>query len=188
MSYLDIIQGKENAKIVYEDDIALAFAAKNGSTIGEVVLVPKKKYPIMEQIPDDEMSHLAILSRKISDVCFETLSGKGTNILIQNGIPAGQTEPLFSIRILPRRENDNLNFRWSTEKESESELSSIKEIISSETQNIFISKVKQKYKEIKEPEKKSEENKEEKKEEGKPINPEEGDIDYRLDFFKNKKL
>ncbi len=187
MSYLDIISGKENAKIIYEDDIALAFVEKKGSTPGEVILLPKKKYPIMEQIPDNEMEHLSILARKLSDICFETLSGKGTNILIQNGIPAGQTEPQFSIRILPRRENDNLNFRWSSEKESDSELSSIKEIILSETKNIFISKVKQKYKEIKVPEKKSGESKEEKKE-GKPINPEEGDIDYRLDFFKNKKL
>ena len=180
--YQDIISGKINAKIIYEDDIALAFIAKNGSIPGEVILLPKKNYQIMEQIPDDEMSHLAVLARKISDICFEILSGKGTNILIQNGVPAGQTEPQFSIRILPRRENDNLNFRWSSEKESESELESIKEIITSETKNIFISKVKQKYKEIEAPKKEVTED----VNDDKPIEPEEGDIDYRLDFLRRK--
>ena len=176
--YLDIVDGKINAKVIYEDDVALAFLAKNGTVPGEIILIPKKKYQIMELIPDEEMAHLAVLARKLSDACFEILSGQGTNILIQNGIPAGQLVPQFSIRILPRRDGDGVNFKWTTEKESESELKSVSEILYSETKNIFISTVKAKHKEIEIP----------KKQEKVKEQHEEGDIDYRLDFFRNKEI
>ncbi len=177
--YMNIVEGKENAKIIYEDDIALAFLPKRASTQGEVVIIPKKPYQIMEQLPEDEMGHMAILARKISDICFEILSGQGTNILIQNGIPAGQDSQQFSIRIFPRRSDDGLDFKLQGEKEDDKELESIKNIIYNETKNIFISSMKTRHKEIEEKPKPKE-----------IVHKEEGEIDYdyRLDFLKNKHL
>ncbi|MFW6230885.1 MAG: HIT family protein, partial [Nanoarchaeota archaeon] len=169
--YLDIIGRKKDAKIIYEDDKALAFLPEQASVPGEIVITPKKPYQIMEQLPDDLIVHLSVLARKLSDRAFELLSGKGTNILIQNGVPAGQDVPQFSIRILPRKEGDSVNFTWQTEREEESELDSAHNILGEETKNIFISAMETKHKPIEEKPKQKE------------IVSEEGEIDYRLDFL-----
>ena len=186
-SYTDVISGKSNdSKIIYEDDIAIAFLPKNASTPGEIILTTKKQYNIFEMIPDDEVHHISIISRKIADVCFETLSGQGTNILIQNGIPAGQTDSQFSIRIIPRRNDDGINFKWTTDKESESELESIKNIIYEESKNIHFTKAKKKI------EKNDSENniieKDIEKKATKATTSTQQETDYRLDFLKNKNL
>ncbi len=174
--FKDIIDRKEKARIIYEDEAALAFLPENASVPGEVVLIPKKPYSIMEQIPDEVLEHLFTLAKRLSDVCFEILSGQGTNILIHNGVTAGQEVPHFSIRILPRRKEDGLNMKWSSEKEDEGELDSVHNILTAETKNIFISAMKAKHKPIEK----------EVKEEKKEIDAEAEDTDYRLDFLKEK--
>ena len=174
-TFKEIIDKKKKARIIYEDEIALAFLPEKASVPGEIRLIPRKQYSIMEQVPDDVMDHMSILARKLSDIVFEMISGQGTNILISNGVTAGQEEPHFSMRILPRKKEDALNMQWSSEKESDSELDSVHGILTAETKNIFVSAMKAKHKpiETKEPEpKKIEEIKEE--------------TDYRLDFLKDK--
>ncbi len=171
-----IVEGKNDALVIYEDEIALAFLAENASIPGEIVLFPKGDYNIMEMVPDDVMDHLSVLARKISDVCFELLSGQGTNVLIHNGAAAGQETDKFYIRILPRKKGDGIDFNWEAKQENDKELESVKGILESSTKNIFISAMKEKHKPIK-------------KEEPKVIESE-GDesdeTDYRLDFLRDK--
>jgi diadenosine tetraphosphate (Ap4A) HIT family hydrolase len=53
------------------------------------------------------------VANKISSVLFEKLNCHGTNILIQNGVGAGQINPRFSINVIPRFENDKLKLEWT---------------------------------------------------------------------------
>lgn len=175
-SFKDIIHRKKKARIIYEDELALAFLPEKASVPGEITLLPKKEYSIMEQVPDETLEHLSALTKRLSDICFELLSGQGTNILIHNGVTAGQEEPHFSIRILPRRKEDGLNTKWSAEKEDDKELDSVHEILTGETKNILVSSMKSRHKSIEEPPKNTE----------KKIETDDEEIDYRKDFFKNK--
>ena len=172
--YCEIIKREKTARIIFEDNNALAFIPEQASVVGEVILIPKTHYQIIEQVPDEIISHLFVLSRKLSDICFEILSGKGTNILILNGIPAGQEVAHFSIKILPRKEGDNPDFKWAgdTKQAQPEELQSAMDILLGEAKHIHINE-KIEHEIIH-------------KETPKSIETKQGEIDYRLDFFRKQ--
>jgi len=71
------------------------------------------------------IAHLSKITNKISIAVFEALQAKGTNILIQNGITAGQKTNHFMIHIIPRKENDGLDFQWQPKQLNQEQMSTI---------------------------------------------------------------
>ena len=124
-NYCDIIEGKKEAAKIYEDNDVFAFLSPNPATIGHIVLIPKKHVPIIEALSDDVVSHLFNVANKISIAAFESLKIEGTNIIVQNGIEAGQEAPHFSLNIIPRKTGDGLMFEWPTKQLSEEEMATI---------------------------------------------------------------
>ena len=117
-----IVSGGVPSFKVYEDDLALAVLDVNGANPGHCFVIPKNHYPILEQVPDDELANLFLISNKISGAIFEGLKVQGTNIFVRNGIPAGQTVAHFMINVIPRMENDKVNLQWKTRQLSEEEM------------------------------------------------------------------
>ncbi|MBW2992316.1 HIT family protein [Candidatus Woesearchaeota archaeon] len=132
----DIAQGRGNVKVVYYDEICIAYLKQMPASAGHIILIPKKHYTIFEQVPDFEVSHLFKIASKLSTVAFETFGHGGTNIIVQNGEAAGQTHPHFSIEIVPRNENDGLNFLWQPKQLSEEEMSTAELMLKEEAANI----------------------------------------------------
>ena len=122
--------------LIYEDKDVTAVISKEPASLGHIVLYPKKHYPIIEQIPDYEFAHLFHIANKLSIGVFETIGCHGTNIIIQNGVAAGQTIPHVSIHIIPRKEEDGLNFEWATKKLSEEEMSTVELKVKEEAEKI----------------------------------------------------
>ncbi|MFT4304152.1 MAG: HIT family protein [Candidatus Woesearchaeota archaeon] len=122
-----IIESKEIAEKVkiYEDEICIALLSTKPASIAHTIIFPKKHYTIIEQVPDNEIKHMFQICNKISRAMFESLNIQGTNILVQNGIPAGQEEPHFSINIIARREGDGMQLEWKPKQLSQEELSTI---------------------------------------------------------------
>jgi histidine triad (HIT) family protein len=54
------------------------------------------------------------------------------NIIQNNGAIAGQTVMHFHLHLIPRFENDGLNFAWETKKFSNDELASLADAIKKE--------------------------------------------------------
>ena len=127
------IKYKKNA--VYEDELVIAVLNEKPSTGGHLMLLPKQHFTIIEQIPDETVSHLFTVANKLSVACFDTLGAQGTNILIQNGVAAGQKSSHASVHIVPRVENDGLNMQWNPIKVSEEELKGVQMSIESELEN-----------------------------------------------------
>lgn len=115
----------EKDEKIYEDELAIAVLARQAIVPGHIMLLPKKHYTILEQVPDYEMAHLAKIANKLSIALFESLKISGTNILVQNGLAAHQALPHFIIHIIPRVEGDNLNFQWKSRQLSEEEMSTV---------------------------------------------------------------
>ncbi|MDP7141586.1 MAG: HIT family protein [Candidatus Woesearchaeota archaeon] len=126
------IKSKEN--MIYEDDKAAAFL--DSSFPGKVTIIPKEHYPIIENVPDFVVGHLFIIANKLSKALFECINSTGTNIIVNNGITAGQTIPHFCINIIPRRENDNINLQWQPKQLSDDEMESAELQLKEETKNI----------------------------------------------------
>ncbi len=119
--YCDI-KNKENYYVLYEDEHVVAALRDSALTPGQISIFPKKHFTILEQVPKEILAKCAVLSNKVSVAVFEGLDSKGTNVLIQNGLTAGQKRSHFGIEIVPRREGDGLNFEWEPKQVSEDEM------------------------------------------------------------------
>lgn len=98
-------------KIFEDEDIIIAV---NPFPIveGEIVVFTKKHYTILEEIPDSLIEKMGFYSKYFSMILFESLKCEGTNIYAENGNSAGQLIPHFSISLIPRWKDDNVNFSW----------------------------------------------------------------------------
>lgn len=112
----DMIKNKDSFKLIYEDEYMAAMLHEAPAFLGHTILMPKKHFRIIEEIPEDVISSMYLISNKISTALFESLNIHGTNILINNGPEAGQIHPHFMIHIIPRTENDGINMEWPVQK------------------------------------------------------------------------
>src|SRR3989344_2863950 len=65
--FCQIISGKIEAKRVYEDERVLAILDINPANPGHILLMPKEHYAIMPQIPKEEMEHLFMAAKALSN-------------------------------------------------------------------------------------------------------------------------
>lgn len=111
--------------IVYQDKLAVAYLVKEPANHGHIRVVPREHIPILEQISDELLTHLFWISNQVSIAVFELFGAQGTNIVVNNGVPAGQELPHFSINVVPRKQEDGVNFRWVPRQIAESDMGTI---------------------------------------------------------------
>ncbi|MBU1005696.1 MAG: HIT family protein [Nanoarchaeota archaeon] len=134
--FCQIISGKVQSRKIYEDDKCLAILDINPSNPGHILLLPKEHYSIMPQVPEEEIAHLFIIAKTVSNAALRSLGIQGTNIIVQNGIAAGQKAQHFMIHVIPRKEGDGINFELPKKKMSEDDLESIKQKLESKLGHI----------------------------------------------------
>ena len=132
----ELIQKKK--RMVYEDDKIMALLAPKPCAVGHIWIVPKKHAPILEQIPDFVVANMFSKANKLSMICFENLGVQGTNILIQNGVAAGQSNDHCILHVIPRQENDGMNLLWKPKQLNEEEMSTLELKIKEEAKNVGI--------------------------------------------------
>jgi histidine triad (HIT) family protein len=108
--FCQIISGKIQAKIIYEDEKVLAILDINPANPGHAVLLTKEHYSIMPQLSDELVNHVFNIAKSLSNTMLRSIDAQGTNILVANGIAAGQRAQHFMAHIIPRKENDGVNF------------------------------------------------------------------------------
>ncbi len=135
-----ILKNKAAFKFIYEDELCFAILHESPAIVGHILVIPKKHAAILEELDDNIIEHLYVISNKISTAIFDTLGAQGTNIILNNGTAAGQELPHVVINILPRQENDNIKLEWPTKKVSDAELKTTQSMIKSYSDNIFSGK------------------------------------------------
>jgi len=108
--FCQIIAEKVQSKKIYEDERALAILDINPANPGHILLLTKEHFTIMPQLPDEEISHIFMVAKSISNSMLRSIDAQGTNIIVANGIAAGQRAQHFMVHIIPRKENDGVNF------------------------------------------------------------------------------
>jgi histidine triad (HIT) family protein len=134
--YCEIINGKSKAVKVFEDTKVVAILNDRPASAGHILLMPKEHYPIIEQVPDFIISHLFVVANKLSVSAFEGMNATGTNIMVNNGVAAGQNSAHFMIHIIPRRENDGLNLSWQPKQLSQEEFATTELMVNEFTKTI----------------------------------------------------
>lgn len=132
--FCTLIKGKKNK--VYEDEQIFVMHAPNPAAFGHVLVLPKNHYMIVEQMPDYEVGEIFEKINKISIAVFEAVGAQGTNIILQNGVAAGQKSSHLMVHVIPRRENDGIGLTWQPRQLSEEEMSTIELKLKNETKDI----------------------------------------------------
>ena len=94
---------------VYEDEMVMAFMDMDPINEGHVLLIPKDHYLDVDEIPDEVLSHLMIVSKKIVSALKDIYKPNGYSIM-QNG---GEFNDIghYHLNIFPRYKNDG--FGWT---------------------------------------------------------------------------
>lgn len=136
--FCQIMSGKVQSKKIYEDSKCMAILDINPANPGHILLLPREHYAIMPLIPDEEISHLFMVSKALSNAMLKGLKVTGTNIFVANGPIAGQRAQHFMIHIIPRKENDGVScFNIPQRQIPESDLETIKKRMVQATVKVF---------------------------------------------------
>ena len=66
--FCKIIEGKIPAKIVYQDELVVAFEDANPASPIHILIVPRKHFPTLNDVPEDSpiLSHIGNVAKKIA--------------------------------------------------------------------------------------------------------------------------
>ncbi len=90
------------ARIIAEDDRAIAFLDVHPRAPGHTVVIPKHHTPTLPELPDGEIVPLFQMVKKVSGRVLKALSADGLTIGINHGSVSGQTVPHLHVHVIPR--------------------------------------------------------------------------------------
>ncbi len=108
--FCGIASGGIPSKKIYEDDRVVAVLDIYPANPAHLLILTKNHYAIFNQLPKDEVEHLAVICRRISELLFKVLKPEGINFFLANGAVAGQKAPHMILHAIPRFSGDGLNF------------------------------------------------------------------------------
>ena len=108
--FCQIVSGKVQSKKIYEDNSSIAILDINPANPGHLLLLPKEHYSIMPQLPEEQITHIFSVAKMLSNSLLRGIEAQGTNIIVANGVEAGQRAHHFMIHLIPRKDNDGLKF------------------------------------------------------------------------------
>ena len=112
--FCEIIKGNIPSAKVYEDDEVLAILDISQTTRGHTLVLPRKHYANLLEIPDEELSAMIVKVKAIAAKEVKALSAKGFNLLVNTGEAAGQSVQHLHFHIIPRYdENDTVKVEFS---------------------------------------------------------------------------
>lgn len=94
-------------KIIYEDDICLAFMDLSQTTNGHTLVIPKKHFKNFLEVDDETLAHTIKITKQVANLIVEKLNANGVNILTNANEVAGQTVMHFHLHIIPRYDNND---------------------------------------------------------------------------------
>ena len=105
--FCKIVQKDIPGKIIYEDDVCLAFLDLSQTADGHTLVIPKKHYKNILEVNDEILTHLIVVTKKLANKIVKNLNANGVNILTNANEIAGQTVMHFHIHIIPRYNQDD---------------------------------------------------------------------------------
>jgi histidine triad (HIT) family protein len=104
--FCKIAQKKIDAKIIDENENAIAFLDAFPLTAGHTLVITKKHYSKLQEVELDQMAYLFNLIHKILPPIEKGTGVQSTLIAIHNGKDAGQVIPHLHVHIVPRKAGD----------------------------------------------------------------------------------
>ncbi len=115
--FCKIVEGEIPSAKVYEDDDFLAILDLSQTTKGHTLIMPKKHYENILEMPEELLGKMIILAQKLAKDIITSLGAKGFNLLVNTSPEAGQTIMHAHMHIIPRySEDDTVKFEFTENK------------------------------------------------------------------------
>jgi len=103
-----IASGKAQASIVYEDEHVLAFMDLNPVDVGHTLVIPRKHWENIYEIPEETLTKLITLVKRVCIAVKKTVDTEGIKIIQLNGRAAGQVVFHLHFHIIPASSNSGV--------------------------------------------------------------------------------
>ena len=99
--FCQIIRKQSPANIVYEDGQVVAFLSNRPVNEGHTLVIPKKHYENIYEIPEDEAAYLFKISKRVAYAVKDAMGAEGIRIVQNNGWAAGQVIFHLHVHVIP---------------------------------------------------------------------------------------
>lgn len=106
--FCKIARKEVKSDILFESNNFIAFADINPKVKGHTLVIPKKHFVTLLDIPNNLGSEMLEFTKEVAYNLMERKIGDGFNILMNNLEVAGQVVKHAHIHILPRNEGDGI--------------------------------------------------------------------------------
>lgn len=131
--FCSIVSGQQPAAQVYRDSNFLVIMDKYPINIGHTLIVPKRHYDNILQMPLGEVGKLYSLVPAVAKAVVSAVKADGFNVGQNNGIAANQIVPHVHVHIVPRFIDDSPDGKWPARRvASHDELAKVAQKISKE--------------------------------------------------------
>jgi len=114
-AFCRIIRGEEEASIVFEDSLSLAFLDRRPLFPGHCLLVPKEHFETLADLPTPLIGPLFQNAQLLERAIEGGLAADGTFVAINNHV--SQSVPHVHIHLVPRHYKDGLKgFFWPRQR------------------------------------------------------------------------
>jgi histidine triad (HIT) family protein len=109
--FCDVVGGSDPSRVVFEDDISVAFLDHRPLFPGHTLLVPRDHYETLTDLPPALIGPLFLNVQLLARTIETALEAQGSFVAMNNRI--SQSVPHFHTHIVPRRPKDGLRgFFW----------------------------------------------------------------------------
>lgn len=106
--FCKIVRKQAPASIIYEDEAVIAFVDIRPLNEGHALVIPKKHYIDIFDIPEDKLSQVYNVAKQVSAAVKKATNSDGISIIQQSGKAAGQDIFHFHVHVVPRFEGQKL--------------------------------------------------------------------------------
>jgi histidine triad (HIT) family protein len=130
--FCKIVAGKIPSLKIYENDHVLSFLDIGPLADGHTLVIPKKHYTYLHEMPSEELAEIGKALPEIADAVMAATGAQGYNVLQNNGRCAGQLVDHVHFHIIPRIEGDGLGYRWNAKEYPEGKARQVQRAIIAE--------------------------------------------------------
>ncbi|URE09496.1 Scavenger mRNA decapping enzyme C-term binding [Musa troglodytarum] len=107
-----IIRGESPAFKLYEDDVCICILDSSPLSLGHSLIIPKLHAPSLESTPPPVVAAMCSKIPILSSCIMKATQSDSFNLLVNNGLAAGQVIFHTHLHIIPRKTGDKL---WPSE-------------------------------------------------------------------------
>ena len=110
-AFCKVVNREVPARLVFEDEISLAFLDHRPVFAGHCLLIPKIHYETLTDLPEDLIGPFFKRAQALARAVESAMEAHGTFVAMNNRV--SQSVPHFHVHVVPRRRKDGLKgFFW----------------------------------------------------------------------------